>query len=41
MLRMLFAPTAVFFELNFALNELAVFAAPIVDPLANGASEFD
>ncbi len=31
---LLFAPLAVFFELDFALYPLAIFATPVVDPLA-------
>lgn len=38
---LLFTPLTILLELNFALNFLAVFTAPIVDPLAIFAGQFD
>ena len=39
--RLLFAPLAPFLELDFALHEFAVLAAPVVDTLALGAGKLD
>ena len=39
--RALHAPLAKLLELDFALNFLFVFLAPVVRTLANGAGEFD
>ena len=39
--RVLFAAAAKLFELNFSLNELFIFSAPIVKLLAVLAGEFD
>jgi hypothetical protein len=38
---MFLTPAAMLFETDFALHQFAVFAAPIIDPLAIGAGEFD
>lgn len=34
-------PLAILFELDFALHALAIFPAPVVDPFAGPASQFD
>jgi hypothetical protein len=41
MSRVFFAPPAILAELDFALNFFAILAAPIIDPFAGAASEFD
>ncbi len=41
MWRLFAAPTAPFFELNFALHLFLIFAGPIVDPFAFRARQFD
>ena len=37
---MLFTPFTMFFKLNFAFNELFVFAGPVVNALALTAGQF-
>jgi len=37
----LLAPAAVFFERDFALNFLFIFAAPVINALAIAAGQFD
>jgi hypothetical protein len=39
--RMFTAPTTMLGELNFTLNQLLIFTAPIVDPVAGLAGQFD
>jgi hypothetical protein len=41
MRRAFFAPLAILFELDFALDFLLVFAAPVVDAFAFTAGQFD
>jgi hypothetical protein len=39
--RMFTAPTAMLGELNFALNQLLILPAPVVDPVTGFAGQFD
>ena len=41
MLRVFATPTAIFFKLDFTLNQFTVLATPIINALAGSASEFD